>query len=98
MAPVDVHRIADGLEGEEADPYGQENLFEDEISTQGLVGPEGEGVLDVDFYAGEVENEIGHEVGIFEITEYQQVHHHRQGHQRLPLPGHLIPVDGAACK
>ena len=68
MTAVDVHTIADRLEGKEADSDRQKDLLKDEVGSQRLVGPQRESVLHGDFDAGEVVNKIGHEVGIFEIA------------------------------
>ena len=68
VTPVDVHTVADRLEGKEADSDRQKDLLKDEVGSQRLVGPQREGVLHGDFDTGEVVNKIGHEVGIFEIA------------------------------
>jgi hypothetical protein len=68
VTTVDVHTIADGLEGKEADSDRQKDLLKDEVGSQRIIGPQREGVLYRDFDAGEVVNKIGHEVGIFKIT------------------------------
>ena len=80
VTAVDVHTVADRLEGKEADSDRQKDLLKDEVGSQRLVGPQREGVLHGDFDAGEVVNKIGHEVGIFEIAQDQEVYHNRESH------------------
>ena len=45
--------------------------------------------------AGEVVDEIGHEIGVFKIAQDEEVHHYAQGDERLSLPLHLVAIDRA---
>ena len=77
---VDVHTVADGLERKKANSDRQKDLFKDEVGSQRIVGPQRKGVLYGDFDTGEVINKIGHEVGIFEIAQDQEIYHNRESH------------------
>ena len=96
LAFIDIDDIADILEGEEGDAYGQEDDGGVEACCGGeLVGPAGEEVDHLHVGVGDGVVDVGEEVGVFEIEEYGEVDDDAEGHEcfasfLLSVGGHAV--------
>ena len=81
---IDIHQVADILEGIERDAHGQKDLGGVEIvRARPVVGPLRQPVDDLVLAADNRVVSVGAEVGVFEVEEYQQVDDYTRNHECL---------------
>ena len=96
--PLHVHHVADGLESEEGNAYGENDGIDPEgLRSRDHVPEFPEDIPHCDGHAEQVSDEIGQEIGILEISQDAQVHHHRQDHPER-LPARPCPVQPPSRK
>lgn len=86
LPPVNIDGVTHGLEGEEGDTYRQEDFLPDEIGADDIVELEREVIVNLHFYACDLREKIGKEIGVFEVNENEEVDHYAQSQPRLLLP------------
>ena len=95
MAPVDVHGVADGLEGVEADADGEQDAVDGPGRPERSIGPHCEPVSRNDVGARRAVPRVGEEVGVLEIEQQAEVERDAQGEppgppSRLFGPGDAV--------
>ena len=86
LAAVNVDTVADRLEGEERNTYGQDDGVYEGIRAKQLVAGGGEEIVDVELDTGKVVKGVQEEVGILIVAEYKQVNNNDDDHPELLFP------------
>ena len=86
LAAVNVDTIANRLEGEERNAYGQDDGVDEGIRAKQLVAGGGEEIVDVELDTGKVVKGVQEEVGILIVAEYKQVNNNDDDHPELLFP------------
>ena len=86
LPPSDVHRVADGLEGVEADAHGQQDAVDRPGRAERGIGPHGEPVSRNDVAPCGPIPCVGQEVGVLEIEEQAEVQGDAQGEPCVAAP------------
>ena len=87
LAPLHVHNIAHRLEREKGDAHRQnDGVYPENGSPDAHVQEFAQNIVHLNLQPEEVVDEVRNEVGILEIRQDAQIHHHAEGgERRAPL-------------
>jgi hypothetical protein len=91
LSPVDIHRIGNGLKGVKGNTHRKQDGTHFEMGTGSPVRPKCQVVDNLQVELKETVKRIHKEIGILEIRQQKEVHHHTHDHPEL-LPCRLLAM------